>query len=599
VAPGAGLLWQADLDAQRAGRMMGGTAVDATVDEPAAETEAPSRPQHFDVGALVVSVTAVVTVSLYRVITLGFVPVAPDDAAYIGVGRAIWGFREPLGIDGSLFTIRSWVYPAMVGGASRLFGGDPFAGPRVLGWILATAALALAVGFGFRLARGLGAVATAFAILAAPLLWTTVPSTRVEVALICSAMVLLLVMDTATPRRLLIGGVLAGVTFLIKETSAPLIILPLAYLGTVPRAEWWRLATRYVAGFAVTVSWWFLIVLIAKGEVFPLNGIQQASGRDIPRGWQLNASGKLLVALWVVSWLVVAMRRRHDPRARVLVLGALAFVPAAVIAFDKGFALRQFVPLGLLSSIALGVAVADGLGVVVRRVPRRATQLAGGLVLVVGLVAVVPVVLTQDRTPIEESKGDLDENLAEWFAARPGVPAVLATFKFKAQFWARVEGDARLRGAPFEEVVPAPKLPDALWIGASGRKYRVMPRANVAGRLREADYLVLSGPHRFGPIALATWLEQHGKKVGLIPVAHFGPKSASSWAYVYEVDHPRVDLIPTVVTSGAVERMDREGTFTPDGPTVVAGTQGWLGRYAVDHPTDGQEPYQPLRSLPR
>ena len=57
--------------------------------------------------ALVIAIGGVVSVSLYRVITLGFVPVAPDDAAYIGVGRAIWRFREPLGIDGTLYTIRS------------------------------------------------------------------------------------------------------------------------------------------------------------------------------------------------------------------------------------------------------------------------------------------------------------------------------------------------------------------------------------------------------------------------------------------------------------------------------------------------------------
>jgi hypothetical protein len=156
-----------------------------------------------------------------------------------------------------------------------------------------------------------------------------------------------------------------------------------------------------------------------------------------------------------------------------------------------------------------------------------------------------------------------------------------------------------LRGAPFEEVVDPPKLPDALWVDASGRDYRVMPRANVAGRLQQADYLVLSGPHRFGPIALATWLQKHGAEVGLKPVAKFGPESARSWAYIYEVDNPKVDQIPTIVTSDAVERIDAAGEFTPVGPTVVAGTRGWLRRYAVDHSTNGTSPYEPLRSLPR
>ena len=109
--------------------------------------------------------------------------------------------------------------------------------------MLGTAALALAVVIAFRLARGPAAVSTAVVLLATPVLWTIVPTTRVDVALIWFLMLVLLVMDTPTPRRMILGGVLAGVTLLVKETSAPLVILPLAYLGTLPRDEWRRLAT--------------------------------------------------------------------------------------------------------------------------------------------------------------------------------------------------------------------------------------------------------------------------------------------------------------------------------------------------------------------
>ena len=578
---------------------MSDVTVETPVDAPVEPAPSGPRRRRLDLTALVLSMAAVIGVSLYRVVTLGFVPVAPDDAAYIGVGRAIWGLREPLGIDGSLFTIRSWVYPAMIGGASRFFGDDPFAGPRVLGWTLATLALALAVFYGFRLSRGLGAIATGLAILAAPLIWMTVPTTRVEVGLIASMMVLLLVMDSPSPTRMLIGGILAGLTLLIKETSAPLVILPLAYLGTMPRPEWLKLALRYVIAMGATVGWWFLVVLIAKGEVFPFSGISQASGRDIPRGWTLDPSGLLLVGLWIAAWIFLAITRRNDPRARILLLAVLAFLPAAFIAYQAGFAMRQFVPLGLLSSIVLGVAVADILTTAIRRVPRGAAQLAGAVVLVIGVIAMVPVVLTQDRTPIEESKGDLDEDLASYFAAMPGVPDVLTSFRFKAQFWARSEGDANLEGPVFDEEKPVPDFPDAVWVDASGRVYRVMPREDLEMRLRDAQYLVLSGPHRFGPMALATWLNKYGQTVGLTPVKQIGPADASTWAYIYKVDNPQVDKIPTIVTSDAVERVDESGTFTPEGPTVIAATRGWLKRYARKHPTDGTRPYQPLRSLPR
>ena len=61
-----------------------------------------------------------------------------------------------------------------------------------------------------------------------------------------------------------------------------------------------------------------------------------------------------------------------------------------------------------------------------------------------------------------------------------------------------------------------------------------------------------------------------------------------------------MDKIPTIVTSDAVKRVATSpATFTPKGPTVIAATRGWLKRYAVEHPTDGTQPYEPLRSLPR
>ena len=180
-----------------------------------------------------------VAVSLYRVVTLGMEPVAPDDALYVGVGRALWNLQAPRRVDGIVFTQRAWAYPFLLGGMSRLFdggtfGGDPFTGARVVGWTLGTAALGLAVVLAYRHARGAGAVATAVVLLATPLLWTVVPSTLVDGTLMCFVVAVLLVVDRPTPGRMLAGGVLAGVTLLVKETSVLLVLLPLAYLGALP-----------------------------------------------------------------------------------------------------------------------------------------------------------------------------------------------------------------------------------------------------------------------------------------------------------------------------------------------------------------------------
>jgi hypothetical protein len=548
-----------------------------------------------------VAISAIVAVSFARVLTLGFVPVAPDDAAYIGVGRELWSGRAPLGINGLPFTIRSWVYPLMVGGASRLVGGDPFTGPRLLGWALATAALALAVLLAFRLARGTGAIAAALAILCTSELWRTASTTRVEVALIFALMVLLLVVGTPSPRRMLVGGVVAGLTLLIKETSAPLIVLPLAFLGTVPPGQWRRLCLRYVSAYAVTVGWWFVTVLVVSGEIFPFEGLRRASNSTIQRGWDLNLSARLLIAACAIAWLVVAIGRRRDPRARVLVLAGLAFVPAGVIAWNAGYGLRQFVPIALLSTVALGVGAADTIDAIRRRTRRVAWPLAALVAAVVLGLALIPVVLTQSRTTIEPVKGaDLDVDLGRFFSSLPGEPAVLTTFRFNVQMWARLGGDASVRRLRFDRTSRPPISNRALWIDARGGSYEEMPRANLERRLRDADYLVLTGPHTFGPVGLAIWLEHHGARVGLAPVAHFGHTSGTtSWAFVFRVERPQLAAVPTVITSAAVDRLAADRIGRPPGPTVIAATRGWLRRHAGSPPPDGAHADAALPAPPR
>lgn len=572
--------------------MKGTASLDAPVADLGTHPMETTRPRPFDMAALAVAIATVVAVSLVRVVNLGFAGIAPDDAAYVGVGRALWGLQEPLGIDGTLYTIRSWAYPVMTGGASRLFegglfSGDLFTGPRVLGWVLGTSALALAVVVGYRLARGAGAVATAVALLATPVLWTIVPTTRVDVALIWFTVVVLLVMDTPTPRRMLIGGVLAGLTLLVKETSAPLVVLPLAYLGTMPRDEWRRLAARYLVGFVGTVGWWFVTVLVLAGEIFPLEGIRHASDRDVPRDWTLNTSARLLIAAWVAGWLVVAIGRRRDPRARLLVLAGLAFVPASLIAWEKEFALRQFGPIVLLSCIALGVAVVQVLAATIRRVPRGAARrLAAPVAVVAFAVALVPVILTQDRTVLPPSPGSIDRDLARWIMARPGKPIVVSTVRYEAQLWARVEGEAEIRPLQLEDQVESAGFGHTAWADWRRGSYHVLPREELARRLRGADYLVLSGPDRFGPIGLAIWLQRNGAAIGITPVAHFGPRSGRFWAYVYRLRRPRVGAIPTVISTMAAEQMVADGTFHPVEPMVIAGTRGGFIRLGRAIPID-------------
>ena len=50
---------------------------------------------------------------IWRVAAHGLLPIAPDDAEYIGVGRRLLSLQTPTRVNGELYTIRSWVWPAL------------------------------------------------------------------------------------------------------------------------------------------------------------------------------------------------------------------------------------------------------------------------------------------------------------------------------------------------------------------------------------------------------------------------------------------------------------------------------------------------------
>lgn len=81
--------------------------VDVADDNGAAHEPPAAHRNRTGLVALGVAIVAVVATSIARVITLGNAPVGADDALYIGAGRELWSFHEPLTADGGLFTIRS------------------------------------------------------------------------------------------------------------------------------------------------------------------------------------------------------------------------------------------------------------------------------------------------------------------------------------------------------------------------------------------------------------------------------------------------------------------------------------------------------------
>ena len=391
-----------------------------------------------DRAQLAVALGAVVAGLVVRLASVGVLAVGPDDAEYIGVGRRLWLLHAPHGIDGTLYTIRSWVWPLVIGAASRLGPADPFAGPRVLGVALGLLAVTTAVGLGYRTARGRGALGVAAALLVTSAVWEIVASTRVDVALLAAVMVTLTVAVRPSPRRALLAGALAGLTLLVKETSAPLVLLPLAWLGAVPRTAWRALAVRFVGAFVAVVAWWFVVVLVVRGEIFPLQGVAQADRLAVPRPWAPDGAALLMVAAWVVGAIALVVWRRREVAVRVVLVGFAAMVPAAAVAWHQELALRQFVPLAALGAVVAGVGGSELLARALDRVPaarRSSAALAAGALVVVALaVPLVRVHTVSDPTEI----APLDATIASWLGTVPSGGRVASTFRYQAQVWARL-----------------------------------------------------------------------------------------------------------------------------------------------------------------
>ncbi len=520
------------------------------------------------VGAAVAFLAVAVALGA-RLISVGVLPVAPDDAEYIGVGRRLLAAHAPNGIDGTLFTIRSWVWPLLVGGASH-FGSDPFTGPRVLGVLLGLGALLGAVELGRRVGRALGALGVAAAVLVTPVLWEIALSTRVDVALLAGLIATLLLAIRPSPRRALLAGLVAGLTMLVKETSAPMVLLPLAWLGALPLADWWRLARRYVGAFVVTVAWWFVVVLVVRGEVFPFQGVAQAEQRSVPRRWSLDTAAIALVAAWVIAAVVLLLLRRRDVGARVTLAGFVAMVPATAIAWRQELAVRQFAPIALLGAVVLGLALAEVARRVLATVPgawRTAAAVVLGAVALVLLA--VPVVSVHVRTePIAESP--LDVTVARWIDARDA-GRVASTFRYKAQVWARVGDHVTLRGIGFDDPTEFGDGSQYVWIDWANGQFHGLPREKLTRALTGADALVLSGRHRLGPIALARWLHSSGAAAGFEPTDASGRLDALDWARFYRLASPDLAKIPTIVTSNALSMMT-DAQVGALGPVLVAGS---------------------------
>ena len=502
-------------------------------------------------------VIGLVALSVVRIALDGWASVAPDDARYLYVGLSILHGQGPLDPSGSIYLARSPVYGLLLASGSVLLGGDPLAGARIVAVALALLGLAVAVRLGWLLAGVGGAVGTAIALVATALVWRLLPSMRIDLAQTAAVVATLWAIWRPTTRRWALGGVLLGVSILIKETALPLLILPIALPGFVPIPRVIRLGAVFLWAAIATAAWWWVVVWVSSGQIFPLNALAVLEARDVAVPLRIGRSAAPLLAAVIVGWGLVAWRARRAPGPRLLLVAGVGLVPAALYAASLGLNARNYAGLAVLSAVAIGAAgawVVDALRNEMRSRSdsRRHVAAAIALAAVAVLAIASPVIGQRDTGRIVPDH--LSDDLAGWLAANvPDGGRVVMTFRGRDAIALRRFGKGDVDLLPITRVRATDPLEGYLWVGLRDRQLFGYPRAAWATVLTEppADALVLVGPHPFTPSDLAR-----------------DPDAAA-----------RLGLtLAAILDEGA----DRVEIYRVDAAAAIAGTQGAPTHLSVD-----------------
>ena len=105
----------------------------------------------------------------------------------------------------------------------------------------------------------------------------------------------------------------SGVAILVKETALPLLILPVALVGSVPPRRLARLAAVFIAAAVLTAAWWWVVVWASTGRLFPLNALSVIEARDVAVALRVDRSTAVLLAIALAGWGIVAWRAIRSP----------------------------------------------------------------------------------------------------------------------------------------------------------------------------------------------------------------------------------------------------------------------------------------------
>ncbi|MEO6468542.1 MAG: hypothetical protein ABIP21_05540, partial [Acidimicrobiia bacterium] len=85
--------------------------------------------------------------------------------------------------------------------------------------------------------------------------------------------------------------------------------------------------------------------------------------------------------------------------------------------------------------------------------------------------------------------------------------------------------------------------------------FHALSRDELTLETHDASTFVISGRHRLGPAALASWLTRFGRNVGATPAAGFGRRRDPAWVRVYKLARFDPGSVPSIVTVAALQQM--------------------------------------------
>ena len=454
-------------------------------------------------------VAAIVGLALAR-IAPGWAPLAPDDARYLFVGLSVLDGQGAITPSGGAYLLRSPVYGVAMAVGSWLVGGDPLTGAHVVVVVLSLLGLLSAVRVAWLAAGPGGAVGTAIALVATPLLWQLLPSLRIDLPQTALVIAILLLAWRPTTRRWAAAGVLLGFVVLVKETVLPLLFLPVALLGLVPAPTVRRLAVVYVGAAVATAAWWWVVVWMSIGKVFPMNAFAVVEARDVSAALRLPWTAVSLIAVFAISWGVVALRARRELGARLLLGAAIALSPAALYAAAQSLNARNFAGLAVLSAIAVGIAGATLVAVARPRLQRgyaaRANAPVVAVITLAGVVVVAVAGPVVGQRAVHRPVPDrLTDALVAWIDDHvEDGGRIVMTFREREEIALRRFERTEVGLLDARPVDPAAPPASFIWMGLRDRRLFGYPRTGWVTALTDppATYLVLVGPHAFTPTDL-------------------------------------------------------------------------------------------------